>query len=157
MSNAFRMKTHRNQADMNLTVIPLRSLNRVPLLVLGLVLCLPAQPPARVALSEPSLAPNRPEMVFVAGGDIWTAPLDGGEASLLISHLAPESRPLFSPDGGQVAFVSTRTGSGDIYVLPLASGAVRRLTFTDGLEQLELWWYVPSAKPPKRIRSIEHG
>jgi Tol biopolymer transport system component len=133
------MENHRNQADMNFTVIHLRCLNRVPLLVLGLVLCLLAQPPARVALSEPSLAPNRPEMVFVAGGDIWTAPLDGGEASLLISHLASESRPLFSPDGGQVAFVSTRTGSGDIYVLQLASGAVRRLTFTDGLEQLDAW------------------
>ena len=50
-----------------------------------------------------------------------------------------ESRPLFSPDGTQLAFVSTRTGGGDIYVLTLATGDVRRLTFDDGLEQLDGW------------------
>jgi len=102
--------------------------------LLALALGLDAQPPPRVALSEPSLAPDRSEMVFVAGSDIWTAPLEGGEASLLVSNPAVESRPLFSPDGSRLAFVSTRTGGGDIYVLHLASGALRRLSYTDGLE-----------------------
>jgi len=35
--------------------------------------------------------------------------------------------------------VSTRTGGGDVYVLTLASGDVRRVTFDDGLEQLDGW------------------
>jgi tricorn protease len=90
-------------------------------------------------LTEPSLCPTRPEIAFVSGGDIWVAPAKGGEAHLLVSHPADESRPLYSPDGARLAFVSTRTGNGDIYVLALASGELKRLTFDDGLDQLDAW------------------
>jgi len=89
--------------------------------------------------TEPAVAPNRAEVVFVSGGDIWTAPLGGGEARLLVSHPAVESRPLYSPDGTRLAFVSDRTGGGDIYVLQLATGALKRITFDDGREQLDAW------------------
>jgi Tol biopolymer transport system component len=63
----------------------------------------------------------------------------GGEARLLVSHPANESRPTYSPDGSRVAFTSTRTGNGDVYVLDLAAGAVRRLTFDDGLDLVDGW------------------
>ncbi|HEY3443735.1 MAG TPA: S41 family peptidase [Paludibaculum sp.] len=97
-----------------------------------------AAPPSP-SLAEPSLCPTRPEIAFVSGGDIWTAPLRGGEAQLLVSHPATESRPLWSPDGAKLAFVSTRTGDGDIYVLTLATGELKRLTFDDGAEALDNW------------------
>ena len=90
-------------------------------------------------LTEPALCPTRPEIAFVSGGDIWVAPAKGGEAHLLVSHPADESRPLYSPDGTRLAFVSTRTGGGDIYVLTLATGELKRLTFDDGLDQLDAW------------------
>ncbi len=90
-------------------------------------------------LTEPAICPTRPEIAFVSGGDIWTVSAKGGEAHLLVSHPADESRPLYSPDGSQLAFVSTRTGNGDIYVLNLATGALKRLTFDDGLDQLDAW------------------
>jgi len=90
-------------------------------------------------LTEPAVCPTRPEIAFVSGGDIWMVPAKGGEAHLLVSHPADESRPLYSPDGAQLAFVSTRTGNGDIYVLTLASGALKRLTFDDGMDQLDGW------------------
>ena len=89
--------------------------------------------------SEPALCPTRPEIAFVSGGDIWVAPAKGGEAHLLVSHPAEESRPLYSPDGTRLAFVSTRTGGGDIYILTLASGELKRLTFDDRLDQLDSW------------------
>jgi Tol biopolymer transport system component/C-terminal processing protease CtpA/Prc len=100
-----------------------------------------AQPPvaATPALSEPSLSPDSKELVFVAGGDLWTVGVAGGAARLLVAHPATESRPLWSPDGTRVAFVSTRTGNGDLYVLDLASGRVSRRTFDDGREQLNSW------------------
>src|SRR5215467_10412780 len=79
-------------------------------------------------LSEPTLCPTRPEIAFVSGGDIWVAPAKGGEAHLLVSHPADETRPLYSPDGTRLAFISTRTGGGDIYVLTFASGELKRLT-----------------------------
>lgn len=90
-------------------------------------------------LTEPSLCPTRPEIAFVSGGDIWVAPSKGGEARLLVSHPADETRPLYSPDGTKLAFISNRTGNGDIYVLTLASGDLKRLTFDDGLDQLDGW------------------
>src|SRR5437762_347621 len=91
-------------------------------------------PAATPYLTEPALCPTRPELVFVSGGDIWIAPSKGGEAHLLVSHPAEESRPLYSPDGSRLAFVSTRTGAGDIYVMNLATAELKRLTFDDGLE-----------------------
>jgi tricorn protease len=90
-------------------------------------------------LTEPALCPTRAEVAFVSGGDIWVAPSKGGEAHLLVSHPADESHPLYSPDGARLAFISTRTGNGDIYVLTFASGELKRLTFDDGLDQLDAW------------------
>src|SRR3984893_12217088 len=91
------------------------------------------------SLTEPSLCPTRPEIAFVSGGDIWVAPAKGGEAHLLVSHPADDSRPLYSPDGSRLAFVSTRTGNGDIYVLTFATGDLKRITFDDGLDLLNGW------------------
>src|ERR671932_473750 len=84
---------------------------------------------------EPAISPDRREIAFVSGGDIWTVPAEGGEARLLVSHPATESRPLYSPDGRRLAFISTRTGNGDIYVLDFASGDLKRITYDDGAEQ----------------------
>jgi tricorn protease len=94
---------------------------------------------AQAYFTEPSLSPDRKEIAFVSGGDIWTVPANGGVASLLVSHTANEARPLYSPDGKQLAFISNRTGAGDIYVLTFASGDLRRLTFDDGFDLLDGW------------------
>jgi tricorn protease len=93
----------------------------------------------RSAFAEPTVSPDRSEIAFVSGGDIWTVPSRGGEARLLVSHAANESRPLYSPDGRRLAFVSTRSGNGDIYVLTLGTGELRRLTFDDAMDQVTAW------------------
>jgi Tol biopolymer transport system component len=49
------------------------------------------------------------------------------------------AEPAISPDRAEIAFVSTRTGNGDVYVLDLASGEVRRVTHDDGFDQLDGW------------------
>ena len=94
---------------------------------------------SRPSLSEPAISPDGHEIVFASGGDLWSVPAAGGEAHLLVSHPATESRPLFSPDGSRLAFISTRTGGGDIYVLTFATGALTRMTYTDTLDQLDGW------------------
>jgi Tol biopolymer transport system component/C-terminal processing protease CtpA/Prc len=117
------------------------------LLAVGVFLALfPNVSPERAApitpqpsMSEPSLSPDRREIAFVSGGDIWTVPVTGGEARLLVSHPAYDSRPLYSPDGTKLAFMSTRTGNGDLYVLTLATGKLDRVTFDDVSEQLDAW------------------
>jgi hypothetical protein len=49
------------------------------------------------SLSDPTISPDGREIAFVSGGDIWSVPSAGGEAHLLVTHPATESRPLFSP------------------------------------------------------------
>jgi Tol biopolymer transport system component len=89
--------------------------------------------------AEPAISPDRSEIAFVSGGDIWAVPAAGGAARLLVSHAANDTRPLYSPDGRRLAFISTRTGGGDIYVLTFDTGEVRRLTYDDGLDHLDAW------------------
>jgi len=113
-----------------------------PVLALPLLAALPvvaAPPVATPYFSEPAVSPDRQEIAFVSGGDVWTVPVAGGEARLLVAHPATESRPLYSPDGKTLAFTSTRSGNGDIYLLNFESGELKRLTFDDGLDQLDAW------------------
>ncbi|MCA1815855.1 MAG: PDZ domain-containing protein, partial [Acidobacteria bacterium] len=89
--------------------------------------------------SDPAISPDKSEIAFVSGGDIWTVPASGGEARLLVSHPATESRPVYSPDGKRLAFTSARTGNGDIYVLTFDTGDLKRVTFDDSFELLDGW------------------
>src|SRR4051794_29907996 len=103
-----------------------------------------AQPPGTAAaalpsFAEPGISPDGSTIAFVSGGDIWEVPARGGDARLLVSHPATESRPLFSPDGSRLAFTSTRTGNGDVYALTLATGDLTRLTFDDAAELVSGW------------------
>jgi tricorn protease-like protein len=62
----------------------------------------------RPAFAEPAISPDRAEIAFRSGGDIWTVPSAGGEARLPVSNAANDTRPVYSPDRRQLAFVSTR-------------------------------------------------
>lgn len=94
-----------------------------------------------VALSQPSVSPDGSAIAFVAGGGIWTVPDTGGKAHLLVADDAgSDSRPLYSPNGKQLAFQSDTGGEGSgIYVVDLDSGALRRVTFEDSVDQLDGW------------------
>lgn len=89
--------------------------------------------------SDPAISPDGSEIAFASGGDIWIVPATGGEAHILISDPAYDSRPVYSPDGKYLAFNSTRTGNGDIYIFDLKTNELKRLTFNDGNESLSAW------------------
>jgi tricorn protease len=91
------------------------------------------------SFAEPGISPDGATIALVSGGDIWEVPAGGGDARLLVSHAATESRPLFSPDGKRLAFTSSRTGGGDVYVLTIATGDLSRLTFDDASELVSGW------------------
>jgi tricorn protease len=93
----------------------------------------------RPAFAEPGISPNGDEIAFVHGSDIWVVPARGGEARLLIAHPANESRPIYSPDGTRLAFISNRAGSPDIWIMTFADGSLRRVTCDEGAEQLDGW------------------
>ncbi len=102
-------------------------------------IALQAHAAPRPTLAEPALSPDGAELAFVSGGDIWTVAAAGGTASLLVTDAATEGRPLYSPDGRELAFTSNRAGAANVYVLTLATGKLRRLTFSDSTEQLDAW------------------
>src|SRR6185295_20362471 len=94
---------------------------------------------AQPSFAEPGISPDGSTIAFVSGGDIWDVPARGGDARLLVSHAATESRPLYSPDGKRLTFASSRSGGGDVYVLSLSTGDLTRLTFDDAVELPTGW------------------
>ncbi|MGI9064341.1 MAG: S41 family peptidase [Pseudonocardiaceae bacterium] len=67
-------------------------------------------------------------LTFVAEDDVWLAPLSGGRAWRLSADRVPAAHPRFSPDGGSIAWTSTRDGDPEVHVASVEGGAARRLT-----------------------------
>lgn len=94
----------------------------------------------RPTLAQPAISPDGRDVAFVCGADIWTVDANGGTARLLVADGSDNRRPIYSPDGKHLAFISSRSGSGDIYILTPATGALRRLTYdTDSSNDLDAW------------------
>ncbi|MDP9104359.1 MAG: S41 family peptidase [Candidatus Eremiobacteraeota bacterium] len=91
------------------------------------------------SFAEPSVSPDHAEIAFVSGGDVWSVPSAGGTARLLAATGGAARRPLFSPDGKRLAFVSTQTGASGVYVLTLDGGTLRRVTHDDQPAELSAW------------------
>jgi len=118
----------------------LRAAFALSLLVTCATPALAQNAPARPTFAEPALSPDGSEIAFASGGDIWTVPAGGGAARLLVTDPATDSRPLYSPDGKYLAFLSTRGGGlPNLYLLDLTNGGVRRLTYAEASEQLDGW------------------
>lgn len=90
--------------------------------------------------NEPSLSPDGESIAFSWSGEIWTASTEGGHASRLTHHPANDSQPKFSPDGQRIAFVSDRSGSEQIFVMPAGGGIPDQKTFHTEGYQLEDWF-----------------
>lgn len=68
-------------------------------------------------------------VVFCYGGDLWSAPTDGGTATRLTAHPGREVFPRFSPDGDWIAFTGQYDGDEQVYVMPASGGEPKRLTW----------------------------
>jgi tricorn protease len=65
-------------------------------------------------LRQPDIQGNL--IVFVYGGDLWTAPRRGGAATRLTKHEGIERFPKFSPDGRTIALTAEYDGNTDAFV-----------------------------------------
>jgi len=79
------------------------------------------------------------QVTFSYLGDIWVAREDGSNAQRITDHRAREVYPRFSPDGRSIAFSSNRYGNNDVFIVAVAGGAPRRLTFHTGNDDVVGW------------------
>lgn len=71
-------------------------------------------------------------LVFASEGDLWRSARSGGSAVRLTNDEGEESEPAISPDGKLIAFTASYDSDRDVYVMPVAGGRPRRVTFEGG-------------------------
>lgn len=62
------------------------------------------------------VSPDGQTIMFELLGDIYTMPMAGGEATALLTGMAFQSQPVYSPDGTQIAYISDEDGSDNLYI-----------------------------------------
>ena len=98
-------------------------------ILLGVFICASAQSSGEARLLR-FPATNGTDIVFSYAGDLFTAPLAGGEAKRLTSHIGYEMFARYSPDGKTIAFTGEYDGNREVYVIPAKGGEPVRLTYT---------------------------
>jgi dipeptidyl aminopeptidase/acylaminoacyl peptidase len=89
-------------------------------------------------ISEPAVSPDGKTVAFTlrrtdfaadrGRTDLWKVGVDGTGLTRLTTHDAGDSTPVFAPDGQSLFFYSTRSGSGQVWRLPLAGGEPVQVT-----------------------------
>jgi Tol biopolymer transport system component/C-terminal processing protease CtpA/Prc len=79
--------------------------------------------------SGQSLSPDGQTLVFAWAGDLWTSSINGGEARRLTYHPAPDDNPRVARDGKSVFFNSDRTGSKQVFRIPMQGGSPEQVTY----------------------------
>lgn len=134
-----------------------RVLAAVPVLLLSLLLTLllPGLVPAAPApagddpvAAEPDFSDARllrfpdihgDRIVFTYAGDLWSVPVQGGEARRLTAAPGRVSQAKFSPDGRSLAFTGNYDGNPDVYVMPAGGGEPTRLTWHPSFDRVIDW------------------
>ena len=70
----------------------------------------------------------------IAGYDIYTAPIGGGEPTLLIGGEGYDAEATVSPQGDKIVFTSTRDGDLDLYTCDIDGSNIKRITRNSGYD-----------------------
>jgi dipeptidyl aminopeptidase/acylaminoacyl peptidase len=90
-------------------------------------------------VTEPAVSPDGKQVAFsvrdtdIAANrgrfDIWIAAVDGSRTRPLTRHPENDTSPAWSPDGRSVLFLSSRSGSSQVWRIPVAGGEAEQVTF----------------------------
>ncbi len=62
------------------------------------------------------VSPDGKSILFELLGDLYTLPIDGGEAKRVTDGMAFDSQPRYAPDGSKIVFLSDRSGADNIWI-----------------------------------------
>ena len=77
---------------------------------------------------QPDISPDGKTILFDLLGDIYALDAAGGTARPLLSGMAFERNPVFSPDGKQFAFISDRSGVTNLWIANVDGTGLKRLS-----------------------------
>ncbi|MDA5193981.1 amidohydrolase family protein [Govanella unica] len=121
------------------------------------------------------VSPDGKSILFDLLGDIYRLDIKGGKAVPLLTGMAVETQPTYSPDGRMIAFISDRGGNENVWVAKADGSAARAISTldnnmefsspawsTDGksvyvshltasLGVYELWQYMLDGSAPVRV------
>jgi tricorn protease len=95
-----------------------------------------AQP---IVAQKPTMSAT--QVAFTMGGEVWLVDRAGGAARRVTSGAqAPvNGGNAFSPDGKLLAYTARYGGDADVYVIPVAGGQPKRLTFSGEPDEVVGW------------------
>lgn len=88
-------------------------------------------------LQTPSL--NGDNIIFTTDDDLWSVSKSGGTARRLTTSKGHSRVPHLSPNGLNIAFISSDHGQSDIYLIPSEGGVSERLTYQGGMISISGW------------------
>ena len=75
-----------------------------------------------------SVSPDGKTVLFDLLGDIYSLPIEGGQATALTQSIAWEMQPQFSPDGKRIAFTSDAGGGDNIWIMDANGQNAKQIT-----------------------------
>ena len=89
--------------------------------------------------SYPTLTPDGKTVIFSYEGDLWKTDLNSPAAVRLTAMPGEETNARVSPDSKWLAFSSNQFGNNDVFIMPMAGGEVKQLTFSDANDEVDSW------------------
>jgi Tol biopolymer transport system component len=98
-----------------------------------------------LSMVQPTLSPDGTKLLFVrlvdelVNSEIFLRNLSTGTTTKLTSSPAPDMMPTWSPDGSRIAFMSGRSGIGQVWTMSPTGGSLTRITHTATAEGGPSW------------------